>query len=607
MFSFNVNLAGIIELLSKNLYSSPNVYLRELLQNSVDAIRARQEIDTHFSPFISLDIFDVEPVIEKDGQMFISDETTSLIITDNGIGLTEQEIHEYLSTIGRSSKSKDESDIHSQLLGQFGIGFLSAFIVSDEIVLYTKSAKEPQKTIEWRGQTDGNYSVKVTNTQMEIGTRIFIKAKVGMEHFLATENVKKLIKSYGDFLNFPISMEYKGQTQQINSVTAPWETENKSKLLDFGFKTFNTQFFDFFKINNEKLGIDAVIYILPYSPTMQEIRQNSKIYLKRMYLSESKAQLFPDWAFFVKGIFNIEKLEPTASREDFIENNHFKELKEFINLKLIEYLKNLSQENPPKFQHLIMLHALSLKALAIKDEEIYKLFIHLFEFETNQGWMTLPQYLEMFENIHYAPTVDEFRQLSSIASAQGIGLINGGYVYDRDLLERYKIKNHSIEAQILDPSIISSYFDDIPAHEVENSSHFLALADEVLEEFKCHSELKSFEPKEVIAVYNISENQLFKRDIDDIRSQSKDNNLSNILGNLFDSGNDPIEDFSVLCFNFSNNLVQRLLRVTDENVLRRTIEIVYAQSLLMARRPMNASELKLLNTGIIDLLNQAIK
>ena len=607
MFSFNVNLSGIIELLSRNLYSSPNVYIRELLQNSVDAIRARQEVDKTFKPHISVEIYDVEPFIEKDGQLFISDELTSLIIEDNGIGLTEDELHQYLSTIGQSSKSKRESHIHNDLLGQFGIGFLSAFIVSDEIVLYTKSFKTPDKVIEWRGTSDGKYSVTLSDINMDVGTKVFLKAKPDMEHFLATENVSKLIKSFGNFLQFPVHILHEGNETQINEIVAPWELTDRNEILEYGFNEFDIHFFDQFKVESKKLGIAGTIYILPYSPKMSEIKQNAKIYLKRMYLSESKAQLFPDWAFFVKAILNVEFLEPTASREDFIENEKLAEVKTFLSQALIEYLKKLSKSDTKKFQHLIDLHSLSLKALAVKDDEIYKLFINLFEFETTHGWMTIPQFIEHFGMLQYTNTVDEFRQLASIANAQKIGLMNGGYVYDRELLSHYVIKNADVVIKTLEPSSISNHFEELSKDEFIGSTTLIDLANEILKPFQCRAVVKHFNPNDVMAIYNISESQLFRKSVDDIRDSSEDENLSGILGGLFGQNESTYEDLSVLCFNFSNKLVQNLAKLSDGALMKHTIEIIYVQAVLMARRPLNADEMKLLNSGIGSLLIHALK
>ena len=128
-FAFQVNLSGIIELLSHHLYSGPQVYLRELLQNAVDAIQARRQLEPALVGEITVELV-------RDGSG-----PATLVFEDNGIGLTEEEVHTFLSTIGLSSKSEDLAKRRGDFIGQFGIGLLAGFMVTDEIVLITRSAR----------------------------------------------------------------------------------------------------------------------------------------------------------------------------------------------------------------------------------------------------------------------------------------------------------------------------------------------------------------------------------------------------------------------------------------------------------------------------------
>ena len=134
-YLFSVNLGGMIDILSNHLYSSPKVFLRELLQNAADAVSLRKNNDPSFK----------EPQIDV-----IVEENSSLLFRDNGNGLTEEEIHKFISVIGQSSKRGENS-----FIGRFGIGLLSCFIVTDEIILRSRSVKTPDKVHEWHGFSDG--------------------------------------------------------------------------------------------------------------------------------------------------------------------------------------------------------------------------------------------------------------------------------------------------------------------------------------------------------------------------------------------------------------------------------------------------------------------
>ncbi|RSN08879.1 HSP90 family protein, partial [Streptomyces sp. WAC 01325] len=143
--TFQVDLRGLVDLLSHHLYSSPRVYLRELLQNAVDALTARHAVESHGNFGIRL---------YADGKV--------VRVEDDGVGLTEADVHTFLATIGRSSKRAERiAEQRADFIGQFGIGLLSCFLVADEIHVVSRSARTPDApAVEWRGRGDGSYTVR---------------------------------------------------------------------------------------------------------------------------------------------------------------------------------------------------------------------------------------------------------------------------------------------------------------------------------------------------------------------------------------------------------------------------------------------------------------
>ncbi|MCW3845412.1 ATP-binding protein, partial [Micromonospora yasonensis] len=144
--TFQVDLRGVVDLLSHHLYGSPRVYVRELLQNAVDAITARRSAEPDAPARVRIE----PPELTGDG---------TLRVHDTGIGLTEAQVHELLATIGRSSKRDELGFSRHEFLGQFGIGLLSCFLVADEIRVVTRHADQP--TVLWTGWSDGRYAVRV--------------------------------------------------------------------------------------------------------------------------------------------------------------------------------------------------------------------------------------------------------------------------------------------------------------------------------------------------------------------------------------------------------------------------------------------------------------
>ena len=192
-FSFQVDLKGIIRLLSENLYSSANVFLRELLQNAVDAIAARRKMEPDF----------------KDGRIKITyhshtDGQASLTFSDNGVGLTREEIHTFLSVIGQSSKRGKMEQ--TSFIGQFGIGLLSCFLVADEIVVKSCSIRE-EKGWKWLGRSDGTYQVMAAEEAYPSGTRVEIMLNKKMARRYPEEKVTELLKEYGFLIRIPVAGE----------------------------------------------------------------------------------------------------------------------------------------------------------------------------------------------------------------------------------------------------------------------------------------------------------------------------------------------------------------------------------------------------------------
>src|SRR5262245_37964272 len=168
--TFQVDLRGVVDLLSHHLYGSPRVYVRELLQNAVDAITARQVDEPDAPARVRIE----PPVVTGDG---------TLRITDTGIGLTEAQVHELLATIGRSSKRDELGFARHEFLGQFGIGLLSCFLVADQIVVVTRAGDTP--TVRWTGYADGRYDVALPEQpRPERGTTVTLTPRPGAEHWL---------------------------------------------------------------------------------------------------------------------------------------------------------------------------------------------------------------------------------------------------------------------------------------------------------------------------------------------------------------------------------------------------------------------------------------
>lgn len=591
--TFQINLRGIIDLLSDHLYSSPEVFLRELLQNGVDAIRARQAMEPEHQGRVTVSVVQAD-----DGRV-------ELVFEDDGVGLTEDETHKFLATIGASSKREDFAERRNDFIGQFGIGLLSCFMVSDEIVMITRSAKEPGSVVEWRGRADGTYETRRLDPDGQpFGTQVYLSCRPGREHLFEVDEVARLARHYGGMLPFPIEVAARGERQVVNRDQPPWrqgfasQAERRRAYMDLGRRTFGESFFDCIELEDATHGIQGVAYVLPYSPA-PGARSTHRVYLKDMLLGEEVQNLLPPWAFFVKCIVNAQNLRPTASRESFYEDQVLEATRELLAEQLRGYLIDLRRNDPQRLQEFIALHFTAIKSIAIHDDEFYELFVDWLPFETSRGRMTLGDYRAQFKRVQYASNVDVFRQISPIASAQGLAIINGGYVYDSEILEKLPRVFPDAQVERVDATDVAESLQELTLDEREEAFDLVKVADLVLQPFKCRAQVRRFAPEELPALFVTSDDATFLRSIEQSKDVANDH-WSSILSNLANAS--QVDTYTQLCFNWSNPLVRKLAKIEQRELMRMSIQMLYVQSLLMGHHPLNSRELALLNTGLLDLI-----
>jgi molecular chaperone HtpG len=597
-YRFQVNLGGIIDLLSNHTYSSPQVFVRELLQNGVDAITARSYLDPDHRGRIEIEL--IQAGEERGPQTG----RPLLVFRDNGIGLSEEEVHLFLATIGQTSKRGDALGERADFIGQFGIGLLSCFVVSDEVIVVTRSAKDDARTFEWRGRADGTYSLSVLTEAIEPGTEVRLHCKLGSKEYFSPETLRNLAAHYGSLLPFPISFTADGQTDIINEERPPWREEfldeqlTREAYMAYGRATFGTDFFDYIPLRSSVGGVEGVAFVLPYSPSLSS-RKTHRVYLKNMLLSEKTEGLLPEWAFFVKCVVNAGDLRPTASRESFYEDEKLAATRERLGQQLRNYLIDLARENPERLKKLINLHFLSIKALAVEDEDFFRIFINWLPFETNTGMMTLTEYIKDTEVVRYVADLDQFRQTARIAAAQSLCIINAAYTYDAQLLQKLVELYPRLALSLVDSNRLTHSFEYLTLDEQDAVAEFLSIANDVLQPFRCEADIRKFSPVELPALHNLTSEAQFQRTIETTREVT-DSFWSSVLDDV-QAGLEN-ESLAQLCFNYRNPVVIKTTRVRDETLLRRSIQMLYVQAVLLSHRPLNAKEMVLLNDGLLGFI-----
>ncbi len=589
-FRFQVNLGGMIEILSDHLYSSPEVYIRELLQNGVDAITGREKADADFKK-------------NREGKLLLTlEEGKSLAFRDNGVGLTKEEIHRFLAIIGESSKKDLESGkILNDYIGRFGIGLLSCFMVSDEICIRTHSV-ETDESYEWIGKPDGTYTIRELEEAVPVGTEIFLVAKENAEEYFERERVEFLLLHYGLILPYPILLNDGENKKRINPVSLPWEKENPNtqELMMFGQFFFQTSFMDCIVLHSEDGAVDGVAYILPYA-VQASAKQNHMIYLKNMLLTEKGEGLVPDWAVFVKCIVNARDLRPTASREGFYSDETLHQAQKNIGNCIADYLKKLARENIEAFRAFLEVHSLVVRSMAIDDDELFQLFINELEFETTRGRMTGYDLRMSKEQLLYC-NLKEYQQLSQVFVAQGKLLINAGIVYTEELLFRMS-EFFGVSVMRVNATEVDDLLKEVKISEMEQCVDFLDIAQKVLEPYHCAVEMKQFIPANLPAFYYVDSQAQLYRDL-----QNAKENSDGVFSDLLDSFAEDIEEkqANTLYFNYQNPIIKKMAVLGKEDKLEDFIFIIYVQTLLIGGFHLRNNELGRMNDNILNILEQLL-
>jgi molecular chaperone HtpG len=579
-YLFQVNLKGMIELLSEHIYSSPNVFVRELLQNGADAITARRSIDESFVGEINV---------------YVSDKQGGVVFEDNGIGLSEDEVHKFLSVIGQSSKRDDI--LEKDYIGKFGIGLLSCFVVSDEIVVETRSLYRRHKGVRWTGKADGTYTIENVDDDWAVGTRIILRPKKNCMMFFEKEEIKKNILYFGGALPIKISMIVSGNEELLVSGLPVWLNPDSTKedLLQYGKQAFNINFLDVFRMSSTTGEIDGVGFILPYKIQFTGSKDH-KVYLKRMFLCEQAGNLFPEWASFVKCVINTNTLKPTASRESLMDNDDMKAARKELNFAFKEYLRLLSITNHEILEEIIATHHLYIKALAAEDSELLKLFVDYIPFETNKGMLNFKSLREYNNEIFYTPSMDDFKQIRRIAGSQGKTVINAAYSFESDLIRKIAIVFQDVRIEKITPQDILSNLGEAVVDD-QQFMIFEKKANKVLKPNYCKAQIKRFEPKDTPAIYVANDEALNNKNLSHLANTS--NPFAPTLTGFIKNKE---ELTPTLCFNRDNDLVNDLTYLDDETMFEAAINILYVQSLMLGNYPINKKEMIVFNESIYKLL-----
>ncbi|MCE9606713.1 MAG: molecular chaperone HtpG [Planctomycetia bacterium] len=366
---FKAEIKQLLDILIHSVYTSKDVFLRELISNSTDAIEKVRFLQASGQPVVDADLpleIKLETRTEAAAEGAPAGERKVLAIVDTGIGMTEAEVHANIGTIAHSgataflqqlaAEGKEAAQKDVSLIGRFGVGFYSVFMVAERIVLTTRSAKPDEPAIVWTSDGMGSYVVEPAVGEVPRGTRIEIHLKPSEDRFADEHTLQETIRRYSNFVPFPILVN----GEQTNQTSALWR-EPASQVKD-------EQYNEFFKLISHDdedpllrlhFSVDAP---LQYSALLFVPRSNHEtlgfgrtevslqLYVKRVLIDSENKNLLPNYLRFVRGVVESDDLPLNVSRETLQENRLVGKIRDTLTGRLLDKLLELAEKQPEEYR-----------------------------------------------------------------------------------------------------------------------------------------------------------------------------------------------------------------------------------------------------------------
>jgi molecular chaperone HtpG len=387
-YEFKAEIKQLLNILVHSLYTNKEIFVRELVSNASDALdKLRFEVTK------GTDVKDSDLPLEIN--IKTDSKKNLLTISDSGIGMSEEELVNNIGTIAKSgtgeflkklSESKEDA---STLIGKFGVGFYSVFMVAEKVVIKSRSFKKDAVAIKWVSDGSGSYEIEELEEDLKRGTEIEIHLKEDEKEFAEEYRIENIIKTHSNFISFPIKLNGK----QINTVSAIWrEPKSSIKKEDYvefyKFLTYDTeepmeiihnsvdapiQFtsllfipkkrFDFFGLSKDDYGLD--------------------LYVRRVLIQHKNKDLLPEYLGFVKGVVESEDLPLNISRETLQQNVIFSKISSSVTSSVLNYLKKMADDRPEDYAEFWNEHG-RVFALGYGDFVNMEKWIELYRFNSSE-------------------------------------------------------------------------------------------------------------------------------------------------------------------------------------------------------------------------------
>lgn len=427
-----IALEGVVRLLSQNLYADPDVFLREMIQNAQDSIVKRRLREPHAGRI--------------DLVAHVADGI--LTIEDDGIGLTRADIHGYLSTIGRSGTGElkqrlRQGDIGeaAALIGQFGIGLLSAFMVADRVDVHTRHPDDDA----WRWSFDGGTHYELApGDRASVGTSVTLSLKPACSGYLEHARLAELVRRFAELVPIPIHLA--GGAMPVNAMRAPWDADGPvdpgaaERFLERRFPS--EQVLSWVAID-EPIGGARLRGLVAITDRPVDLgRARIALYVSRMFVGDQHAELLPSWAAFVRGVVECDALVPVAARDRVLVDDALRAAARAIEQAVLDHLRALGSRDRDRLVAILRIHASAVMGMLLEgdDADLFMSLASLVPLRTNMGPMTIPEAVAANPDgvrLRFTTQRQPSSAVRTLCDARGLVLLELGEAYAERFVHDY--------------------------------------------------------------------------------------------------------------------------------------------------------------------------
>ncbi len=393
---FQAEVSQVLDIVINSLYTDKEIFIRELVSNASDALEKLRHTQLTESVIH-------QPELPLEVRLSADEEAGTLTITDHGLGMTREELHENIGTIAHSGskafvRSLEESARkESALIGQFGVGFYSAFMVADEVKVYSRSWRPEAESLVWTSDGKSGYEIEESAEELERGCRIVLKLREDCSDYAKIDRVRGILENYSSFVPFPVMIG----VERVNKVEAIWRKkkadvtdEEYTEFYKFSAKAYDEPRYRMHFSADSPIELNALLYV-PTENTelwgMGQMEPGVSLYCKNILIDDKPQGLLPEWLRFLRGVIDSADIPLNISRESMQDSTLVRKLNRVVTKRFLKFLDGEAKDNPDKFREFYAKFGRFLKEGVVVDFEHREGLAKLLRFEssmTDSGTLT---------------------------------------------------------------------------------------------------------------------------------------------------------------------------------------------------------------------------